>query len=72
MPNSRGVASCVQVHSSATVIMTDLSQYFTWQKWELKLKGGLKTNKRCVITSVPCRLKLNHTGLLRSHKDKVL
>lgn len=33
----RGVAGCVQVsvHTSNTVIISDLSKYFTWQKWAL-------------------------------------
>lgn len=70
MVEIRGVADCVLVgvHTSNTVIMTDLSKYFTLQKWELRMKEGLKTNG-CVITSMPCSLKPYCLVLLRSHKD---
>lgn len=61
MANCRGVASRVQlsVHSSATVITTDLGKYFSWHK---KLKG-------CIITSEPCPLKPDHMQPARSRKD---
>lgn len=61
--NCRGVAGRVQlsVHSSATVIMTDLGKYFSWHK---KSKG-------CIITSEPCPpLQPDHMGPARSRKDK--
>lgn len=59
--NCRGVASRVQlrVHSSATVIMTDLGKYFSWQT---KLNG-------CIITSELRPLKPDHMRAARSCKD---
>lgn len=57
----RGVASRVSlaVHSSATVIMTDLGKYFSWRK----------NPNGCIITSEPCPLKPDHMGPTRSRKD---
>ena len=41
-----GVAGCmwVSVHTTDTVIMTDLGKYFTWQKQEFGIKK--RTNKK--------------------------